>query len=147
MNMLSRLDVWLGRTLFHPPIILVCQLTRQSQYALYRALWFFAACHATYYGLVEDRGWLFTIFMWGWVTATLLNATLHPDRPARSSGFFRWIFWIFFLSGTAIIPLTGTVSDGTVRALMVLFAEYAATIKTIPPGNSQESKRRQASAS
>ncbi|AMK26123.1 MULTISPECIES: hypothetical protein [Sphingobium] len=133
MNMLSRLDVWLGTTLFHPPIILVCQLTRQSQYALYRALWFFAACHATYYGLTAEKGLVFSVFMWGWVVATLVNATLYPDRPARSSGFFRGIFWIFFLSGAAFVPLTGTVTDGTVRALIVLFAEYAATIKTIPP--------------
>lgn len=133
MNMLCRLDVWLGTTLFHPPIILVCQLTRQSQYALYRALWFFAACHATYYGLTADRGWLFAIFMWGWVVATLVNATLSPDRPARSSGFFRCLFWIFFVSGVAVVPFAGTVTDGTVRALIVLFAEYAATIQTIPP--------------
>lgn len=142
MTILTRLDAWLGKTLFHPPIILVCQLTRQSQYAFYRAMWFFAACHATYYGLAEDRGWAWTVFMWFWVIFTMINATVYPDRPARSSGFFRLLFWFLFLTGAAFIPARGEITDGTVRALMVLFAEYAATIRTIPPREKREAKKR-----
>ena len=38
---LAKLDQWIGTTLFIPPIIKFCQLTRQSHYACSRLFWFF----------------------------------------------------------------------------------------------------------
>lgn len=131
MTILSRLDAWLGKTLFHPPIILACQLTRQTQYAMNRALWFFAACHATYYA--QGESWVLVAFLWSWVLVTFIDATVRPGAPTRSFGVWRFIWWLLFASGIFTVYATGELTDGTVRALIILFAEYASTIKTIPP--------------
>lgn len=136
VNFLSRLDAWLGMNLFHPPIILLCQLTRQTQYAIHRALWFFAALHATYYDKHDSWGW--AAFLWIWVIFNFLGAVLVPDMEAKSYGPFRAVFWIFFLIGVLGLVVLGELSNSTVRALMILFAEYAATIKTIPPRRKRE---------
>lgn len=135
---MKRLDIWLGKTLFHPPIIALCHATRQSQYAVHRALWFFAALHATYYA--KDDGWGWAIFMWSWVIISFIGAVAVPDMEAKSHGFFRAVYWIFFLIGVAGFVVLGDLSNGTVRALMILFAEYAATIKTLPPRRTREKK-------
>lgn len=140
MNLLIRLDAWAGKTLFHPPIILVCQLTRQSQYALSRALWFFAACHATYYAMAQGAGWFWSIFLWFFVLSMLLSAAIRPDRPARSSGFMRALFWASLISGVISTAATGIITNATVRSIIILFAEYAATIRTLPPRKPRESK-------
>ncbi|MFX4083693.1 hypothetical protein ACKU27_01170 [Sphingobium yanoikuyae] len=136
MTILSRLDAWLGKTLFHPPIILACQLTRQTQYAMNRALWFFVACHATYYA--QGESWGFVAFLWSWVLVTFIDATVRPDAPTRSFGVWRFIWWLLFASGIFTVYATGKLTDGTVRALIILFAEYASTIKTIPPRRKRE---------
>lgn len=138
MTILSRLDVWLGKTLFHPPIILACQLTRQTQYAMNRALWFFAACHAAYY--VQDEGWGWVAFTWLFVIVTFLSAAIVPDLEARSWGGFRFIMWIMLIIDVLACVGLGEVTPPTVRALIILFAEYAATIKTIPPRRKREQR-------
>lgn len=138
---MKALDVWLGKTLFHPPIISLCHLTRQSQYAIYRALWFFAACHATYYA--RDIGWGWAIFLWIWVMISFIGAVVFPDMEAKSHGFIRGLYW-FFLSVNALAFIsTGDVGNSLFRDVMVLFAEYATTIKTLPP---RRTKAKQASA-
>lgn len=138
MTMLSRLDAWLGKTLFHPPIILACQLTRQTQYAMHRALWFFAACHATVY--LEWDDWFWVVFIWFFVALTLLNATVFADWPAISVRAFR-LFWFFLLIGQATLTLLGgDLLASSIRSVIILFAEYAATIKTIPPRRTREKR-------
>lgn len=138
MRILSRLDAWLGKTLFHPPIILACQLTRQTQYAMHRALWFFAACHATVY--IEHDEWLWVAFMWFFVAVTLLSATLLADWPAISLRAFR-LFWFFLLIGQVSLTLFGgDLLASAIRSVIILFAEYAATIKTIPPRRKREQR-------
>jgi len=136
MKILSRLDAWLGKTLFHPPIILACQITRQSQYALHRALWFFAACHATYY--IRDDGLVWTIMLWVWTIALLISATVMPDRETVSMGWFRFLIWALLLLEIPATVVGGHLRATSVRDVIILFAEYAATIKTIPPRKKRE---------
>lgn len=138
MTILSRMDAWLGKTLFHPPIIMVCQLAHQSQYALHRALWFFACCFATYHA--QGSGWALTIFLWFWTIANLINATVNPDRPAQSWGFLRFWFWLLLAVSVGTSMLVGHVTAGTVLDVILLFAEYAATIRTIPPRKKREAR-------
>src|SRR5688500_3274705 len=44
----TKLDTWVGKTLFIPPIIRFCQATRQSQFAVSRFFWFVAALDGFY---------------------------------------------------------------------------------------------------
>lgn len=138
MTALRRLDAWLAKTLFHPPIILACQLTRQTQYAIYRALWFFAACHATYYAPLG--GWFWPVFAWTCTIILFLNAVMVPDVGVRSWGAFRLIIWIFVLLGAVVTALNGDVRPTQVREFIILFAEYAATIRSIPPRRPREKR-------
>ena len=46
--MFTEIDHWIGRTLFVPLIIRLCQLTRQTQFALSRLFWFIAALDGFY---------------------------------------------------------------------------------------------------
>ena len=138
MRLFERLDAWLDINLFHPPIILACQLTRQTQYAMHRALWFFAACHATVY--LERDDWLWVAFMWFFVVITLLNATVYADWPVITVRAFR-LFWFFLLIGQATVTLLGgELLASSIRSVIILFAEYAATIKTIPPRRKREQR-------
>ncbi len=135
---MRRFDAWIGKTLFHPIIIAVCHLTRQTQYAVHHALWFFAACHTTYFAQGSSWGWV--AFLWLWVLTSFIVAAFAPDMEARPSGFMRGAFWICFVIGVATDSARGSIDDGTVRALLILFAEYAATIKTLPPRKRKEPK-------
>lgn len=40
---LATLDVWVGKTLFVPLIVKLCQITGQSQFAISRLFWFVVA--------------------------------------------------------------------------------------------------------
>ena len=136
MSMLSRLDAWLGKTLFHPPIILACQLTRQTQYAMHKALWFLAACHATYF--MPYDSWFWVAVVWFYTIMLFIGATAFADMPSRSWGGFRFILWVFVLLGAVTTILTGEVREAQFREIMILFAEYAATIRSIPPRKKRE---------
>jgi len=122
------IDVWIGKTLFVPPIIKLCQITRQSQYAVSRLFWFLTALDqlriATSLASQIIAG-LFSLFM-------MFTASLRADMPAFSMRWFR-MFALCFL----ILDVFSGVVSGEWRGVeiwvLVLFAEYAATITTIPP--------------
>ncbi len=127
-------DAWIGRTLFVPPIIKFCQFTRQSQYAVSRLLWFFAALDlmriATSLSSLIIAG-VFSLFM-------MLSASLAADFRAFSMRWFRMmVLAMLVIDVVSRLPLENW--NGVEVWLIVLFAEYAATITTIPP--SEDKKR------
>lgn len=131
---LTDFDAWVGKTLFVPPIIKFCQATRQGQYAASRLFWFLVALDQlriadTLPGQIFAG--LFSLFM-------MVTASLRADMPAYSMIGFRLL---------AMALLTLDVTHGIAAGqwkgveiwVLVLFAEYAATIRTIPPA---ENKRK-----
>lgn len=126
--MLTQIDLWIGKTLFVPPIVKLCQITRQSQFAVSRLFWFVAALDGFYRAETMFGSVLFgalSIFM-------MLTASLRADMPTSSSMVFRMIALAFL-----IIDLIGGAATGewlgTEFWVFVLIAEYAATIRTVPP--------------
>lgn len=122
------IDVWVGKTLFVPPIIKFCQITRQSQYAVSRLFWFLTALDqlriATSLTSQIIAG-LFSLFM-------MVTASLRADMPAFSMRWFRIVALVLLL----LDIFSGVVSGewrGVEIWVLVLFAEYAATITNIPP--------------
>jgi hypothetical protein len=84
---LTDIDLWIGKTLFVPPIVRLCQLTGQSQFAVSRLFWFIAALDGFYRSetLVSSIVFgLMSLFM-------MLTASLRADMPARSSVWFRML--------------------------------------------------------
>jgi len=134
MSFLQRIDAWLGKTLFHPLIILLCQVTRQTQYAVSRGLWFLALCQAAY---VVD-GWAERILVGLLLTMALISATMFADRPNRSFGWFRFLIWSMLIRVLARILTGGAAEYDLIYFVTILFAEYAATISTIPPGRKRQ---------
>jgi hypothetical protein len=129
--LLSRLDAWVGRTLFIPPIIKLCQLTRQTQFAVPRLFWFIAALDGFYRAQT-----LFSSVLWGAMSVVMMvTAARRADSPTASFMFFRMLALLFLLLGAAKGAVTGDWA-GIEFWLLVLVAEYAATIRTVPPKQS-----------
>jgi hypothetical protein len=133
-------DAWLGKTFFVPLIIRLCQLTRQTQFAVSRLFWFIAALDGFYRADTLASSLLFgavSLYM-------MVSASLRADSPTQSLMWFRMLavalFGLDVLSGFA----TGKWA-GIEFWILVLIAEYASTIRTIPPRETK--KREQARAS
>ena len=126
----TKIDHWVGKTLFVPPIIKLCHLTRQSQFAIARLFWFVAALDAFY-----RADTVFWSVVWGGISVVLLiSATWRADTPTTSFMFLR----LLALGALCFSLLRGLVTGhwaGSEFWLFVLFAEYAGTIRTLPPRN------------
>lgn len=123
-----KIDRWIGATLFVPLIIKLCHLTRQSQFAVSRLFWFIAALD----GFYRAETWTGSI-LWGGVSVIMMiTAARRADDPTSSYMFFRLL-----AAGALIIDLIQGVAigawAGTEFWVFVLVAEYAATIRTLPP--------------
>jgi hypothetical protein len=80
----AKIDLWVGKTLFVPPIVKLCQLTRQSQYAVSRLFWFIAALDGLYRAET-----LFGSLVWGGLSLVMmLSAAWRADTPTSSFRFF-----------------------------------------------------------
>jgi hypothetical protein len=125
---LTSVDVWIGRTLFVPPIILLCRLTRQSQYAVSRLFWFIAALD----GFYLSRTWVSFILFGALSVFMMLTASLRADMPTQSVRSVRML-----AVGALAISVGVGVATGQWHGIefwvFVLIAEYAATIRTLPP--------------
>ncbi len=134
-----RADAWIGKALLVPPIVRFCQWSGRSQYWLHNHLWLLALllfCGAAMAkGSDVFAGIFFVLFMRvAWATAK------NPDRAFPSSTWFRLALVAleanhtfahalgkpFLLAGTDVDLSCG-------NGFLMLIAEYAATIKTIPP--------------
>jgi hypothetical protein len=126
--MLSDLDAWLGKTLFVPPIIKLCQLTGQSQFAVSRLFWFIAALDGFYRSDTLLSSVIFGVLS----LIMMVTASLRADTPTRSSFWMRVIAFLLLFFDIVAGAITGAWA-GVEFWLFVLIAEYAATIRTIPP--------------
>src|SRR3546814_13716357 len=87
----AKIDQWIGKTLFVPPIIKLCQLTRQSQFAVSRLFWFIAAIDGFYRADTP-----FSSGLWGGISVfMMITAPRRADTPTRSFMFFRLLAAVF----------------------------------------------------
>lgn len=140
---MRRLDAWLGKHLFHPPIILVCQLTGVTQYALYRYLWWGVALWMLW--SQRNESWGFAAFFIFFAFVRTLSAGIAPDRPRDGLIWVR-CFFIMSVLVQSVALLVGASVVGVIETIAILFAEYALTIRTIPPRETREKSRREAEA-
>ncbi|NTZ43831.1 hypothetical protein G7A66_12195 [Altererythrobacter sp. SALINAS58] len=124
----AKVDHWIGKTLFVPPIIKLCQLTRQSQFAVARLFWFIAALDGLYRAET-----VFAMVLWGGFSLVMMvTAATRADRPTASFMFLRLLALLLLGLDLAKGAATGELA-GIEFWIFVLVAEYAATIRTIPP--------------
>lgn len=132
--MFTEVDNWIGKTLFVPPIIKLCQITRQTQFAVARLFWFIAALDGFY-----RADTLFMSVIWAGLSIYMMvSAAGRADNPTVSFVFFRLL-----AIAMLVVDLLKGIQTGEWAGcefwVFVLIAEYAATIRTIPP--TQTSKR------
>lgn len=128
---LTEIDHWIGKTLFVPMIVKLCQLTRQSQSAIARLFWFVAALD----GFYRAETWISSL-IWGGVSVfMMITAARRADDPTISFMFFRLLALVFLVLDV-VRGLTMGTWAGVEFWLLVLVAEYAATIRTLPPRDS-----------
>jgi hypothetical protein len=130
----TKIDHWVGKTLFVPPIIKLCQLTRQSQFAVSRLFWFIAALDGFY-----RADTLFGSILWGGLSALMMfSAAQRADSPATSFMFFRLLAVLML-----VIDLVRGAAIGEWAGIefwvFISVAEYAAIIRTIPPKEAAKS--------
>lgn len=124
----TQIDQWIGKTLFVPPIIKLCHLTRQSQFAVSRLFWFAAALN----GLYRAETTMGRIIWGGMSTFMMITAARRADNPTVSFMFFRLL-----AAALLILELLKSAASGEWAGaefwVFVLFAEYAAAIRNLPP--------------
>lgn len=125
---LAKVDHWIGKTLFVPPIIKLCQLTRQSQFAVSRLFWFITSLDAFYRAET-----LLGSILWGGISVVMmLSAAWRADAPTTSFMFMRMMAVVLLVLDLARGLAIGRWG-GLEFWLFVLIAEYAAIIRNIPP--------------
>lgn len=126
----TQIDLWIGKTLFFPPIIKLCHLTRQSQFAVSRLFWFAAALD----GLYRAETMMGQVIWGGMSIFMLLTAGRRADSPTVSFMFFRLLALVLL-----ILELVKSATSGEWAGaefwVFVLFAEYAAAIRNLPPAD------------
>lgn len=132
----TQIDQWIGKTLFVPPIIKLCHLTRQSQFAVSRLFWFVAALD----GLYRAETMAGRIIWGGLSIFMMITAVRRADNPTVSFMFFRLL-----AAALLILELAKTAASGEWAGaefwVFVLFAEYAAAIRNLPPADTARPRR------
>ena len=129
----AKVDAWVGKTLFIPPIVKLCQVTRQTQFAVSRLFWFITALDGFYRAET-----LFSSVLWGGMSVVMMiTAAKRADSPTASFMFFRMLAALFLILDVVLAVITGEWA-GVEFWMLVLVAEYAATIRTVPPSDEPE---------
>lgn len=140
---LKEADVWVGKTVFHPIAIALCHIFRCTQYRLSRDLWFFVIvvmiCEKIFYRHISPNflDWFMLVLFFA------IASFRSPDKKSFSSGFGRGFLWLLLLS-TIIGYFLNKKLDSFIRDFVLLhvllLAEYALTIDTLPPKKDKKKK-------
>lgn len=132
----TQIDLWIGKTLFFPPIIKLCHLTRQSQFAVSRLFWFAAALD----GLYRAETMAGQIIWGGMSIFMMITAARRADSPTVSFMFFRLLALAFLILELVKSAISGEWV-GAEFWVFVLFAEYAAAIRNLPPADTAKPRQ------
>ncbi len=128
LMLVQKIDLWVGGTLFVPLIVRLCQLTRQSQFAVSRLFWFIAALDGFYRADTLVSSVLFGLLS----LVMMVTASTRADMPTQSFMWFRMLAIVLLVVDIVLGAVTGAWA-GTEFWILVLVAEYAATIRFVPP--------------
>lgn len=135
--MIAAADRWIGKTLFVPLIVRFCQRTGWSQFLVHNYLYLIGSYLLLVAALNKGEPGTVEFFL---ALVLTLKIGRNPEYPGYESRFLR-LFLIVTNVLHAIAHVTGKPmlvagSNWNLSCLVPLFwltAEYARTIKTIPP--------------
>lgn len=139
----AAIDAAIGRYVFHPPVILLCWLTRSSQHFIARATGFIAACFFMHQLHVKGEPlWLQAVYFAILIVAMLAAGLLPDDKPEHS---WRWMRLTLVVAVT-IRTVLGIEWLDFVTGLLFTLSAYASTIDTLPPRPKLRRGRRRTAA-
>lgn len=124
MAIFERIDSWVGKNLFVPLVIRWCQQFGVTQHRVHRVCWFIAALLAFYFA----HSMASKIFFGCFAVFMCFEAGLMSDNVPSTS--WRW-FRLLVIACLAVDVFE--LNYRPIYDLLVLIAEYASTIRTIPP--------------
>lgn len=133
--MWTKIDSWIGKTLFVPIIIRICQRLRITQNVFASYAWMIAVMTLLTDTLPHDvGGWIVYGLLVVMAVAMIIRAAMAPEMISGNSSSFRLLIYMMGI-GVVYIPdiMNHTFGISHLYSIFVLFAEYAKTIKTIPP--------------
>lgn len=138
--MLRRFDTWLGSKLFVPIIIRICQATGITQLRFFVLTWWVATLWQFYWLTHGFWGYVFVgVCLLTWTLAAGLNRSLGINDS-------RYWFRLLVIIGTVLDLAIQDKWQSLAFDVMILAAEYALTIKTIPPKQVKEKNTRRSVA-
>jgi hypothetical protein len=146
--MIRRIDHWIGTRLFHPPIIRLCQRTGMTQFAVARYAWMLAAWTLVMRISFEGVGdWIVSALILVVTVLETWRAAVMPNAPTRCNDGLRSIILLFAAIDIGTLIFTSArsgfpgLSWSHAWDLFALIAEYAKTIRTIPPRSAPETRK------
>lgn len=136
--MIGRLDRWVGKHLFIPVIVRVCQRARITQYTFANHAKMIASLALVARGPKDIGTWIFVLLVIIAAVDVAISAVI-PDYRAGGSGFWRKFSLVFFPLSVVANP---TALLRHLFWVAALFSEYALTIDTIPPAEVKEPRRK-----
>lgn len=139
--MLGSVDRWIGKNLFIPPIVRFCQWSGWSQFAVHNYLYLIGSYMLLAAAIAKGSGG----FEFVLALAFTWKIGRDPEYPGYESPLLRFVFIVIFpihvASHVMGKPFLFAGPDWDLScpvSLMWLAAEYARTIKTIPPLESEK---------
>jgi hypothetical protein len=138
----NRIDTWIGKTLFVPLIVRFCQKSGWTQFAVHNYLYLIGSYMLLVAAMAKGKGEAMPF-----VLALILTIKIgrDPQYPGYESKFLRWCFILTtpvhvlsHLTGEPLLFAGPDLDLSCPVSLMWLTAEYARTIKTIPPLESEK---------
>ena len=132
--MWTKIDTWMGKTLFVPIIIRICQRVKITQNTFASYCWMIAILCLLTDPPKGISGWIIYGILVVMAAMSIARAALFPEIVSGSSSGFRFLI-VSLGVGLVYIPdiIEKHFAISHVYTIFVLFAEYAKTIKTIPP--------------
>lgn len=130
-----RIDLWIGKTLFVPLIIRLCQATGMTQYAVARYSTLIAILCLLVNRPTDVGGWLIYALLAAVAVLHVCFAALNPNMPRQASRAGYRMFLILIFLTLVVLPMVfgAPFRTSSLYWVFCLIAEYATTITTIPP--------------
>lgn len=138
--MLQRLDKWIGKTLFIPLIIKICQKLRITQHCLANHLSMVAMMILCFH--FGQYHWLFLVVLTILAVCEIIIAVFDPNYVMQPSGYrTRMIATICVI----VIVVSDCLTEEWDFLLYAFYfclvtADYAREIDTVPPAEEKEAK-------
>lgn len=141
--MITSIDVKIGKLLFIPIIIKICQLFNWNQFQFYRYGYALAAMLLFPYGW-KTGSWIIIAMLGFFIFIFVLSAIVQNDKPSpAASSLWRLLTIVIFVSLDAIPFLMGMEEfDISIFSIpLMTFAEYAKVIDRLPPREIKQSRK------